>query len=58
METLGPTGVAVVVKATHMCMVTRGVQQASAETVTSAMLGVFRHDPKTRDEFMRFTSAY
>jgi len=57
METLGPTGVAVVVKAKHMCMMMRGVQKATAETVTSAMLGVFRHDPKTRDEFMRFTSG-
>jgi GTP cyclohydrolase I len=54
METLAPTGVAVVVEATHMCMVMRGVQKSGAKTVTSAMLGCFRHDPKTRDEFLTF----
>ena len=56
-EITGAKGVGVIVEAKHMCMMMRGVQKATAETVTSAMLGVFRHDPKTRDEFMRFTSG-
>ncbi|VDK21205.1 unnamed protein product [Anisakis simplex] len=51
-EVLQPTGVAVVVEASHMCMVLRGVQKINATTTTSCMLGVFREDAKTRDEFL------
>lgn len=51
-EAIQPSGVGVVVQATHMCMVMRGVQKINASTITSTMLGVFREDPKTREEFL------
>lgn len=49
---LRPRGVAVVVEATHGCMVTRGVHKPGAAMVTSRMLGAFRDDPGTRAEFL------
>eukprot|EP00274_Cyanoptyche_gloeocystis_P002864 CAMPEP_0196662734 /NCGR_PEP_ID=MMETSP1086-20130531/50112_1 /TAXON_ID=77921 /ORGANISM="Cyanoptyche gloeocystis , Strain SAG4.97" /LENGTH=269 /DNA_ID=CAMNT_0041998287 /DNA_START=197 /DNA_END=1006 /DNA_ORIENTATION=- len=51
-EILKPQGVAVVVEASHMCMVARGVQKPGATTVTSCMVGAFKEDAKTRKEFL------
>lgn len=49
---LQPRGVAVVIDALHHCMTTRGVHKARASMVTSRMLGAFRDNPATRQEFM------
>ncbi len=56
-EGLNPAGVAVVIEATHMCMVMRGVKKPNAMTVTSAMFGAFREDPATRAELMKLIAA-
>jgi len=51
-ECLKPIGVMVVIEAEHTCMTLRGVRKANAKTVTSAVLGGFRKDPRTRAEAM------
>lgn len=56
MEVLQPHGVAVVMEAYHLCMMMRGVEKQNSKTVTSAMLGAFREDEKTRKEFLSLLS--
>jgi len=51
-KVLKPYGVAVVVEAAHQCMTTRGVHKTDVTMVTSRMLGVFRNQPQTRNEFL------
>jgi GTP cyclohydrolase I len=49
---LEPEGVGVIIEARHLCMVMRGVEKQHSQAVTSAMLGSFRSDKQTRDEFL------
>ena len=51
-EALEPKGVAVIIEAQHMCMQMRGVEKRQSYMSTSAMLGIFRDDDKTRKEFL------
>ncbi|HET8570948.1 MAG TPA: GTP cyclohydrolase I FolE [Candidatus Limnocylindria bacterium] len=53
MERLEPKGVACVVEASHLCTMMRGVKKEQAKMVTSAMLGTFRRDGRTRNEFLK-----
>ncbi len=52
-DVLRPKGVGVVIEASHLCMMMRGVEKQAARTVTSALRGSFRDCPMTRDEFLR-----
>jgi GTP cyclohydrolase I len=55
-ETLDPLGVAVVIEASHLCMMMRGVQKQNSVTTTSAFFGEFNQD-KTRSEFTKLISS-
>jgi GTP cyclohydrolase I len=51
-DKIRPLGVGIVVEASHLCMSMRGVEKQNSVAVTSAMLGVFQHDARTRMEFL------
>src|SRR5215468_7047640 len=51
-EKISPEGVGVIIEARHLCMQMRGVEKQCGQAVTSAMLGSFRHNKQTRDEFL------
>ena len=51
-EKISPEGVGVIIEARHLCMQMRGVEKQCGKAVTSAMLGGFRHNKQTRDEFL------
>ncbi len=56
-ELLQPKGVAVVLEAKHFCMMARGVEKQLSEVTTSALKGLFKERPATRDEFLRLIKA-
>jgi GTP cyclohydrolase I len=55
-EQLTPKGVGVVIEAEHLCMSLRGVQKLGTKTITSALHGLVRDDPRTRQEFLALTT--
>ncbi|MEE8344169.1 MAG: GTP cyclohydrolase I FolE [Woeseiaceae bacterium] len=55
---LNPKGVGVVIDASHQCMTTRGIHKSEVSMVTSQMLGSFRKDARTRDEFLRMIGKH
>jgi GTP cyclohydrolase I len=52
MQKVRPRGVGVIIEARHLCMIMRGVEKQNSVAVTSAMLGCFRHNAQTRNEFL------
>jgi GTP cyclohydrolase I len=56
-EQLHPQGVGVIIEARHLCMVMRGVEKQNSTTTTSAMLGAFRDNKQTRDEFLALVNS-
>jgi GTP cyclohydrolase I len=56
-EVLSPDGVGVVIEARHLCMMMRGVEKQNSVATTSAMLGSFREDERTRNEFLKLLGS-
>lgn len=56
-DNLKPDGVGVIVEGQHMCMMLRGVQKDQAKMITSAMIGSFKDDEKTRSEFLHLVRS-
>src|SRR2546423_5448383 len=56
-EKIAPQGVGVVIEARHLCMQMRGVEKQPGQAVTSAMLGAFRHNQQTREEFLALVGS-
>lgn len=56
-DKIDPLGVGVIMEGTHLCMSMRGVQKQNSVAITSAMLGTFRSDPRTRAEFLALTKG-
>jgi GTP cyclohydrolase I len=57
-EAINPQGVAVILEAQHLCMMMRGVEKQHSHTVTSAMLGVFKSQLQTRNEFLSLVRSH
>ena len=58
MEKINPLGVGVIIEAKHLCMIMRGVEKQNSVAVTSALLGSFRRDNQTRNEFLSLVRCH
>jgi len=56
-DKIDPLGVGVIMEGTHLCMSMRGVEKQNSVAITSAMLGTFQSDPRTRGEFLALTKG-
>ena len=57
-KAIRPEGVGVICEAQHLCMMMRGVEKQHSSTITSSMMGVFRENPKTREEFLALAGRH